>query len=138
MDYIHQQALKDAEAHLYRATQESSYYRSAIDIAKEVLKETFTVDGQLKVPPISACLAPATRDITMHFSFDMAQQVCYSLVWHEYYCTLPSIHVHACFRCTIPATRNNQDRCTSSHPASVQFSGCAVRRYQGSCALIRK
>ena len=42
------------------------------------------------------------------------------------------------FRCTIPATRNNRDRCTSLYPASVQFSGCAVRQYQGRCALIRK
>ena len=71
--------LKDAEAHPYRATQERSYYRSAIDTAKEILKKTFTMDGQLKVPPVSACLAPVTRNITMHFSFDMAQQVCYSL-----------------------------------------------------------
>ena len=70
--------LKDAEAHLHLATQERSY-RSAIDIAKEGLKATFTVDGQLKVPPANACLASATRNIIMHFSIDMAQQVCYSL-----------------------------------------------------------
>ena len=78
MAYIHSdhQVLKDAEAHLQLATQERSYYRSVIDASKEVLKETFTIAGQLQVPPISACLSPGTNNITMHFSFDMAQQVC--------------------------------------------------------------
>ena len=65
--------LKDAEAHLHLATQELSYYRSVIDASKEVLKETFTIADQLQVPPISAYLSPGTN-ITIHFSFDMAQQ----------------------------------------------------------------
>ena len=77
---FHQQVLKDAEAHLHLATQERSYYRSMIETSKEVLKESFTVNGQLEIPSISACLPLATKDITMHFSFDMAQQVCYILV----------------------------------------------------------
>lgn len=67
--------LKDAEEHLQLATQERSYYRSAIDAAKEVLKTEFTVDGHLEVPPVGSCLQPACRDIEMHFSLDMAQQV---------------------------------------------------------------
>lgn len=67
--------LKDAEAHLLLATQERSHYKSVVDTAKKTLQLTFTVDGELIVPPISACLPPATKDITMHFSFDMAQQV---------------------------------------------------------------
>lgn len=67
--------LKDAEQHLQLATQERSHYRSAINTSKEVLKETFTVDGHLQVPPIASCLPPATHDIEMHFSLDMAQQV---------------------------------------------------------------
>jgi hypothetical protein len=53
-----------------------SHYTSAIETAKEVLKNTFTVDGKLTVPPINACLPAKVNDITMHFSFDMAQQVC--------------------------------------------------------------
>ena len=67
--------LKDTEEHLQLATQERSFYRSAIDAAKETLKKTFTVDGHLQVPPIGSCLPPACRKIEMHFSFDMAQQV---------------------------------------------------------------
>ena len=81
MAYIHfdHQVLKDAEAHLQLATQERSYYRSVVDASKEVLKETFTVDGELQIPPVSACLPPMANVITMHFSIDMAQQVCWTL-----------------------------------------------------------
>ena len=67
--------LKDAEEHLRLATQERSFYRNAIETSKEVLKETFTTDGHLTVPPTGSCFPPASRDIEMHFSFDMAQQV---------------------------------------------------------------
>ena len=68
------QVIKYAEA-LLLATQERSHYKGAIDSAKEVLKNTFTVEGQLLVPPINACLPSNSNDITMHFSFDMGQQV---------------------------------------------------------------
>ena len=67
--------LKDAEEHLQLATQERSYYKNAIETSKEVLKKTFTVNDQLHVPPVGSCLQPASQDIEMHFSFDMAQQV---------------------------------------------------------------
>ena len=67
--------LKDAEAHLLLATQKRSYYKSLIDMAKAVLQQTFTVDGQLKLPCLNAQLSPGTHKITMHYSFDMAQQV---------------------------------------------------------------
>ena len=67
--------LKDAEAHLLLATQERSYYKSLIETAKPVLQQTFTVDGELKLPCLHARLSPGTQKITMHYSFDMAQQV---------------------------------------------------------------
>ena len=67
--------LKDAEEHLQFATEERSFYRHAIETSKEVLKEAFTVDGQLQVPPVVACIPPASKDIEIHFSLDMAQQV---------------------------------------------------------------
>ena len=67
--------LKDAEEHLELATQERSYYKNAIETSKEAPKKTFTVDDQFHVPPVGSCLPPESRDIEMHFSFDMAQQV---------------------------------------------------------------
>ena len=56
----------------------------------------FTVDGELRVPPIHACLPP---NFTMHFSFDMAQQV-----WLEH---PMHMHMYVTNRCTIPATPNS-------------------------------
>ena len=79
----HQLVLKDAEAHLHPATQERSYYRSVIDTCKEVMKETFTVNGQLQVPSIDARLLSVTFNIIMYFSIDMAQQVCCSFIVHS-------------------------------------------------------
>ena len=67
--------LKDAEEHLQLATQERSYYRSAIEISKEVLRQMFTINGCLLVPPVGSCLPPLSWDVEMHFSLDMAQQV---------------------------------------------------------------
>ena len=72
---IESQVLKDAGEHLRLATQERSYYRSAIEASKEVLRTTFTVDGSLRVPPVGSCLPPLSHEIEMHFSLDMAQQV---------------------------------------------------------------
>ena len=46
------QVLKDAEEHLQLATQERSYYRSAIAISKEALRQMFTINGCLLVPPV--------------------------------------------------------------------------------------
>ena len=80
---------------LQLATQEGSYYRSMIEAAKQVLKDTFTVNGQLEVPSISACLRPAC-DIVMHFSIDMAQQVCKHI-----------IHVHAQLSTTTALSMNH-------------------------------
>lgn len=67
--------LKDAEAHLALARKEREYYKSAIEVAKEVLWNTFSINGEIVPPAVSACLRPMTNNITKHFSFDMAQQV---------------------------------------------------------------
>ena len=72
---VNSQVLREAEEHLQLATQERSFYQSAIDKSKVVLKDTFTVNGVLQVPPVSCCLPPASHDIEMNFSLDMAQQV---------------------------------------------------------------
>ena len=97
--------LKDAEAQLLLATQERSYYKGLIEKAKAVMEQDFTVDGELKPPCLNACLSPGTNKITVHYSFDMAQQVgmnkncfiAYQLFNH---------------RSTIHRTRSSQDLCT--------------------------
>ena len=76
------QVLKAAQEHVRQATDERAHYRDAIDSAKKALQATFTIDGQLCVPPVHACLPTSSHDITMHFSFDMAQQVWETSIVH--------------------------------------------------------
>ena len=71
--------LQDSQAHLSLAIQEREYYSTTVEHAKGVLQETFTINGELTVPPIHDCLSAKANDITMHFSFDMAQQVRFEL-----------------------------------------------------------
>lgn len=72
------QTVKKAQAHLDRAVKARSYYKGQIDKAKAGVKTTFTIDGTLTIPPVTAGLKPMThKRLTMHFSFDMAQQACY-------------------------------------------------------------
>ena len=71
----HNKIVKRAEVHLQLATKARSYLKSQVKSGKETIKDHFTDKG-LAVPPVGACLAPVSNTITMHFSFDMAQQVC--------------------------------------------------------------
>ena len=93
--------LKEAEAHLVLATQERSYYKSLVDASKRVLQQSFTVDGELK-------LSPGTHNITMHYSFDMAQQVSMDIncFIHATY----QLHNH---RSITHPIHSSQDLCTS-------------------------
>ncbi len=66
--------MKRAEGHLLLATKARSYLKAQVKSAKDTIKSHFTDKG-LAVPSVGACLIPASNSITMHFSFDMAQQV---------------------------------------------------------------
>ena len=63
------------KAHLLLPTQERSNYTCIIETAKTTLKDIFTKEGQLRVPLINACLPAKSNTISMHLTFDMAQQV---------------------------------------------------------------
>ena len=69
------QTIKAAEAHIILTTKERSYYRSQCKESKRVVHETFTKNDQFLPPPPYSSLPPLQNDITVHFSFDMAQQV---------------------------------------------------------------
>ena len=113
--------LKNAKEHLRLATQERSYYRSAIEASKQVLKATFTVDGHLQVQPIGSCLPYVFLDIEMHFSLDVAQQVgCMQL-------NLANKLTQTCKSVIL----SSLVRCTSLHHTNVPYLGCIVKRFQG-------
>lgn len=73
---IHFQVVKRTEAHLLLATKARSYLKDQVKAAKDAVKSHFT-DRGLAIPPIGASLGPKCNDITMHFSFDFAQQASY-------------------------------------------------------------
>lgn len=66
--------MKKAEAHLLLATKARSYLKEQVASAKRDLKSHF-IDKGLELPTVGARLAPACNNISMHFSFDFAQQV---------------------------------------------------------------
>ncbi len=66
------QVVKKAEVHLTEATKARSYMRGQVTESKAALVETFP-DG---VPGIASSLPASSTDMSVHFSFDFAQQVC--------------------------------------------------------------
>ena len=57
--------------HLTEASQARSYMRSQIEDSKKALEAAF----KDSIPPLGSCLPPCSQTITVHFSFDFAQQV---------------------------------------------------------------
>lgn len=71
--FIHK-VVKRYEGHLLLATKARSYLKAQVEAAKEALKKHFS-DRNVPVPALGDCLPSACNDITIHYSFDMAQQV---------------------------------------------------------------
>ena len=67
------QAVQRAEQHRL-VTQERSLYKEALDESKRQTQVDFLLEGK---PPQHATIAPASDNITVHYSFDFAQQVHY-------------------------------------------------------------
>ena len=72
------QALEKATKHVSRAKTEREHYKAQCDSSTTSIKTAFTsVDGTLNLPAIGIVVPPASVDITMHISFDYAQQLHY-------------------------------------------------------------
>ena len=65
------QVVKKAEAHLELATKARSFYRAQIEESKRMLKGTFGSS----LPPLNSGIPSNTKLLTIHLSFDVAQQV---------------------------------------------------------------
>ena len=59
------------------ASKERSLYRSVCNNAKQETRKVFTVNDKFSSPPPFFSLQPCSNQTTMHYSFDMAQQVHY-------------------------------------------------------------
>ena len=56
------------------ATKARSYLKKQVEESKQALKINF-VSKNLPIPSVGAKLLPMSYNMTMHFSFDFAQQV---------------------------------------------------------------
>jgi len=80
--YTYAQVIRAAEVHVNLARNERSHYRTLCKDSKSILKETFTQEGTFNPPPPHSSLPPLSNPITVHYSFDMAQQVCVEVPTH--------------------------------------------------------
>ena len=69
--------LKVAEKHLLAVTKERSHFRCVVKSSKETVLKHFTSNNTFDPPAPNSCLPPLSNDITVHYSFDFAQQVHY-------------------------------------------------------------
>ena len=69
--FMHFKAINSAEEHIGLVQKERAHYRECLDVSSSNLKESFPV-----VPPPGSCLPANSTDTAIHYSFDMAQQVC--------------------------------------------------------------
>jgi hypothetical protein len=62
--------------HLLVVTKERSLYKKALDTAKESVHQYYS-SGEFSPPPLAEKTTPCSRDVKVHYSFDMALQVFY-------------------------------------------------------------
>ena len=70
------QAIKSAEEHITAVTKERSYYRTVCEESKKNITALYSSTmGSFEPPPPYSMIGPLSNDTTIHYSFDMAQQV---------------------------------------------------------------
>ena len=69
-------AIKSAEEHIALVQRERVHYHECLDTSSTNIKASFPV-----VPSPGSCLPANSTDATIHYSFDMAQQVRTSILY---------------------------------------------------------
>ena len=87
------QAIKAAEEHITAVTKEHSHYPNICIKSKKNMHELYTSTmGSFEPPPPHSAIRPLSNDTTIHYSFDMAQQVFITTTLHTY--KIPQYQVH--------------------------------------------
>ena len=109
-------------------TTKRSLYREVCKSSRQIVKDTFTCGGSLRIPAPGSLVAPLSNDIKIHYSFDMAQQV-YTLSMNYF-----TTH-HSNYRCTILAIHFSLALSTFFNPRKCAVFGVsceAIPRQVGS------
>ena len=69
--------LKQAEQHVIGVQKERSYYRSVVNKSKDDIKRAYSQTGEYIPPSPLSLSVPNSIDLTVHYSFDFAQQLHY-------------------------------------------------------------
>ena len=70
------QAIRAAEKHIELVSAERAYYKDACKASTTALKACFTgPDGNFTPPSTGSCIPTLQNEMTVHYSFDFAQQV---------------------------------------------------------------
>ena len=110
--------MKRAQEHLVQATEARSYMKAQVDKAKQEIKNASLAS------PLGVCHPPCTKDITIHYFFDFAQQVV------NRYCSKELTLAAVTFlRSTYLKITSSQVPSISWFPGSVEFSGSFVRPF---------
>ena len=72
---LYLQAIKKAEEHTTLVQTERSHYREILKECASNLQKLFTSGEVLQVPPPNSKIPAMSNRTTIHYSFDMAQQV---------------------------------------------------------------
>ena len=54
---------------------ERKFYKSTVEACRQSVRAHYTVNGEFQPPPLSSRIPPNSVDISVHYSFDYAQQV---------------------------------------------------------------
>ena len=112
--------VKRAEIHLILATEARSYLKSQLAKSKEDIQAVFAGDT---IPALGSSIPACTNNITVHYSFNFAQQVRHTCVQQtEVVISIP-------FRSSTPTTLNSQGPFTFLHQENVVFLASVVRPY---------
>ena len=72
--FVGRERLKVAEEHLGVVEVERKFYKATVEACRQSVKARYTMNGEFQPPPLSA-RPPNSVDISVHYSFDYAQQV---------------------------------------------------------------
>ena len=81
------QIIDEAKVHLETVTMERSLYWNACKSSRDTLKAVFTAQDLLQPPSPSSYSPPKSHEMTVYYSFDMAQQVKYVIIIHTLHFT---------------------------------------------------
>ena len=65
-----------AKSHLEAVSKERKLYRDVCKASRESLKSAFTSNGFFQPPAPNSMIPARSTPVKIHYSFDMAQQVC--------------------------------------------------------------